>query len=103
MAIPRAFDNSLVFMSWYVYMVRCVDGTLYTGVTTNLKRRIAEHNGETVTSNAKGAKYTKTRRPVELVYQEAVEGRGEAQRREASLRRLSRIQKEHLLGQKKCS
>ncbi|MFN3188572.1 MAG: GIY-YIG nuclease family protein [Candidatus Paceibacteria bacterium] len=83
-------------MQWYVYIVRCADGTLYTGVTTDLERRMTEHNGLTKTANAKGAKYTKARRPVVLVYQEEVVGRGEAQRREASLRKLTRAEKEKL-------
>lgn len=87
-------------MAWYVYMLRCSDGTLYTGVTTDLKRRVAEHNGLTKTANAKSAKYTKARRPVELVYHEVVAGRGEAQSREAALRCLSRLRKEELISDK---
>jgi putative endonuclease len=83
-------------MAWFVYMLRCADGTLYTGVTTDLERRVAEHNGLTKTADAKGAKYTKARRPVELVYQEVVAGRGEAANREAALRRLSRTEKQDL-------
>ncbi len=80
--------------TWYVYMLRCADGTLYTGVTTDVERRVKEHNGEG--GKAKGAKYTKARRPVELVYKEEVEGRGTAQQREATLRRLSRTEKQAL-------
>lgn len=85
-------------MGWFVYMVRCVDGTLYTGVTTDVERRVCEHNGLTAAASAKGAKYTKVRRPVTLVYQEMAEGRGEAQRREAALRQLSKSQKEDLVS-----
>lgn len=84
-------------MVWYVYMLRCADKTLYTGVTTNLERRVIEHNGLNAAAGARGAKYTKARRPVELVYQEVVAGRGEAQKREAALRRLSRVKKESLI------
>ena len=72
-------------------MVRCADDTLYTGVTTDLARRVKEHNGEGVKD--KGAKYTKARRPVVLVYSEEIEDRSKAQIREAKLRRLSREEK----------
>ena len=54
--------------SWYVYVVRCRDDSLYTGITTELERRIEEHN-----HSPKGARYTRARRPVELVYSEALE------------------------------
>ncbi len=75
-------------------MLLCADGTYYTGVTTDIKRRVAEHNGEKGVS--KGAKYTKARRPVRLVYEEVVEGRSAAQSREATLRRLTRLEKQGL-------
>ena len=75
-------------------MLKCVDGTLYTGVTTDVTRRVAEHNGEGAAG--KGAKYTKARRPVQVVYQESVFDRSAAQIREAALRRLSRSEKEKL-------
>jgi putative endonuclease len=81
-------------MGWFVYMLRCSDGTLYTGVTTDVVRRVAEHNGEG--AKGKGAKYTKARRPVQLVYQESVHDRSAAQVREAGLRKLSRTDKEQL-------
>lgn len=71
-------------------MVRCADGTLYTGVTTDVNRRVAEHNGP------KAAKYTRARQPVVVVYKEVVSGRGEALRREAALKRLSRAEKQSL-------
>jgi putative endonuclease len=79
---------------WYVYMLRCVDGTLYTGVTTDLERRIKEHNGEGVAG--KGAKYTKARQPVHLAYSEPVADRSAAQMREHALRQLTRAEKEKL-------
>lgn len=78
-------------MGWFVYMLRCSDDTLYTGVTTDPARRLAEHNGEG--ASGKGAKYTKARRPVALVYQEEVSDRSSAQSREAALRHLSRSDK----------
>jgi putative endonuclease len=53
---------------WHIYIVRCHDGTLYTGITKNLERRIAEHN-----SDQGGAKYTRSRKPVKLVYAEPVD------------------------------
>ena len=82
--------------SWFVYMLRCADGSLYTGVTTDVTRRVKEHNGEG--GKAKGAKYTKAHRPVALAYQESVISRSEAQIREANLRRLSRQEKEKLVN-----
>lgn len=76
-------------MTWYVYMVRCSDHSLYTGVTTDLKRRLEEHNAP----KGKGAKYTKTRQPVELVYSKRKKNRSYAQIEEAELKRLSREEK----------
>lgn len=73
---------------WYLYVVQCCDGTLYTGVTTSLSRRIKEHN-----SSNKGAKYTKTRRPVTLVWKQEYRNRSEAQAAEHKFKKLPRIQK----------
>lgn len=73
---------------WWVYLLRCADGTLYAGITTDLERRLAEHNGE-----GPGARYTRSRRPVELVYAEPALNRAEAARREAAIKRLDRAQK----------
>ncbi len=67
---------------WYVYMLRCADDTLYTGVATDLDARVSTHNA------GKGAKYTRGRRPVVLVYQEAAIDRAAAQRREAEIKRM---------------
>jgi putative endonuclease len=75
--------------AWCVYMLQCADGSLYTGITTDIIRRVAEHNGE----GEPGARYTRGRRPVQLVYQEAVTNRAEAARREAAIKRLSRAHK----------
>lgn len=74
-------------------MVRCADGTLYTGVARDAARRLTQHNGET----PGGAKYTRARRPVRLVYQEPASSRSRAQKREAAIKKLSRRQKEALL------
>jgi predicted GIY-YIG superfamily endonuclease/nitroimidazol reductase NimA-like FMN-containing flavoprotein (pyridoxamine 5'-phosphate oxidase superfamily) len=74
-------------VSWYVYMLRCGDGSLYTGCTADLPRRLAAHQ------KGAGAKYTRSRLPVELVYWEAAADRSSALRREAAVKRLSRQQK----------
>ncbi len=84
---------------WFVYIVRCSDGTLYTGVTTDINRRLREHNGIVGTAK-KGAKYTKIRRPVDLVYQELAVSRSAAQRRESIIKKLPRSEKEKMLGNK---
>jgi putative endonuclease len=78
-------------MNYVVYLLKCADGTFYTGVTTNMERRLAEHN-----EGVKGAKYTKARRPVTVVYQETASSRSEAQKREYVLRHLSRVEKQRL-------
>lgn len=75
---------------WHLYLLRCADGTFYAGITTDLERRLAEHNGE----RAGGARYTRARRPVELARAEPCADRASASRREAELKRLSRTQKE---------
>jgi len=79
--------------TYWCYIARCADGTLYTGVTTDLKRRVAEHN----TGTGKGARYTTGRRPVKLVWKERHTNRSSAQRREAAIKRLSRPEKEALI------
>jgi len=76
-------------------MMRCADGTFYTGVTTDVTRRAAEHNGEA--GKAKGARYTASRRPVRVVYTEKAKDRSAAQSREAALRRLSREDKRRIM------
>lgn len=75
----------------YTYIVRCRDGSLYTGWTTDLDRRLAAHNQGT------GAKYTKSRRPVELVYYESFDTKEEAMRREYEIKQLTRPEKLRLL------
>ncbi len=72
------------------YIVRCSDGTLYTGWTNDIEKRLAAHNAGT------GAKYTKPRRPVELVYVEEFATKQEAMRREAAIKKMSRAEKEKL-------
>jgi putative endonuclease len=72
--------------AWFVYMLRCADGTLYTGITTDVDRRLAEHNGD----QGLGARYTRSRRPVTLAYVESAGDRAEAARREAAIKQLDR-------------
>lgn len=76
---------------WHVYMVECADGTLYSGITTDLERRISEHN-----DSDKGAKYTRAKRPVRLVYSEQCLDRSTASKREYELKQLSREEKKEL-------
>jgi len=73
---------------WFVYILRCSDDSLYTGVTTNLSRRVNEHN-----NSKKGAKYTRTRQPVELVWSAECGSRSEAMKKEASIKKLNRPKK----------
>ena len=76
----------------YTYIVRCADGTLYTGWTNDLEKRIHAHN------SGEGAKYTRSRRPVELVYYEEHETKEEAMSREWHIKKLSRSEKEKLIA-----
>ena len=78
-------------MPWYVYILRCGDNTLYTGITDNIPRRLTAHR------SGRGAKYTRGRGPLTLVYVEEFPDRSAASRREWAIKRLSRFQKEHLL------
>jgi putative endonuclease len=77
---------------WFVYILECADGTLYTGITTDLDRRLAEHN-----EGKLGARYTRVRRPVKLRYSEQFENRSEASKAEARTKKLSRKQKQALI------
>jgi len=78
---------------WAVYLLRCADGTLYAGVSTDVARRVAEHNG-----SGKGAKYTRARRPVSLIYTKRFKDRSAAQKQEAAIKALSRRDKLALAG-----
>lgn len=77
--------------TFYAYMVECADGSFYSGYTTHLEGRLLAHNQGT------GAKYTRSRRPVKLLFSEPYETKGEAMKREAQLKKLSRGEKEKLL------
>jgi len=74
-------------LSWIVYILQCADGTLYTGITNDFERRMAEHEA------GQGAKYTKGRGPLRLVYQETCQGRGLASKREIEIKSLDRKSK----------
>ncbi|RGY99269.1 GIY-YIG nuclease family protein [Clostridium sp. AM58-1XD] len=78
----------------YTYLVECADKSLYCGWTNHLEQRIRAHN------DGKGAKYTKCRRPVRLVYMEVFETKEEAMRREAAIKKMSRRQKEQLIKER---
>lgn len=78
-------------VSHYVYVLECADGSLYTGYTTDPERRVGEHN------DGEGAKYTRGRTPVELVYTERFESRSAAMSREYAIKQLSRVQKVALI------
>ncbi len=75
---------------WYLYLLRCGDGTLYTGITTDVEKRLEAHR------SGKGAKYTRGRTPLELVYQEECGSHSDALKRELSVKKLSRREKERL-------
>ena len=81
--------------SWHVYMVRCADDSLYTGCTNDLDRRVAAHN------SGKGARYTRSRRPVQVVWSVRVKNRSAALSREAKVKQLSRVQKLALVKRQK--
>lgn len=79
-------------MSYFVYILKCSDSTLYTGIAKDVNKRVAEHN-----TSKKGAKYTKMRRPVELLYAEKSEDRSSASKRERAIKKLSREKKLNLI------
>lgn len=86
-------------MPWFLYIIRCSDKTLYTGITTDIDRRVAEHNAR------KGAFYTKNKTPVKLVYHEAALDRSCALRRERAIKDLTRKEKLGLIreGRIRCA
>ena len=85
-------NKSTIKNNWFVYMLRCADNSLYTGITTDLDRRLDEHNGEKSVT-----RYTRVRQPVQLVYKEVSNSRSTASQREAQIKKLSKIQKEEML------
>ena len=87
--------QTTVEATWVVYILRCADNSLYTGITTDINKRLDQHNGV----NEKGAKYTHGRRPVTLVYQESSNSRSTASKREYVIKSLKKPQKERLIKQ----
>lgn len=83
-------------MSYFVYILECSDGSLYTGITKDITKRLDEHN----TSSDKGAKYTKARRPVKLLYDESSLDRSSASKREYEIKKLTRLKKLQLIERK---
>ncbi len=79
---------------WFVYLLRCADQTLYCGITTNLDKRLRQHNGCLVG----GAKYTKARQPCVLVYSETTQTRSDAAKREAVIKKMLKADKEALVA-----
>ena len=80
--------------TWKLYILRCADGSLYTGITTDVEKRLEAHR------SGKGAKYTRGRAPLELVYREACGSHSDALKREAAVKKLTRQQKEALMKAK---
>jgi len=80
--------------NWQVYILECVDGSLYTGIAIDLARRLQQHNGELVG----GPKYTRGRRPVTLRWSDVAADRSVALQREAAIKKLSRVEKQRLIG-----
>ena len=78
--------------NWYLYILRCKDNTLYTGITTDVARRLEAHR------SGKGAKYTRGRAPLELVYQQACGTHSDALKRELEIKAMSRKQKEEMIA-----
>jgi putative endonuclease len=78
-------------MHWFIYIVKCHDETFYTGITTDISRRVREHNAK------RGGSYTKHKTPVELVHQEALLNRSLALKREAAIKKLTRKEKIELI------
>ena len=79
--------------TWHLYILRCRDGSLYTGITTDVEKRLEAHR------SGKGAKYTRGRGPLELVYREECGTHSDALKREIEIKRLTREQKQALIGQ----
>jgi len=86
--------NNQASQNWFVYLLRCADNTLYCGITTDLTKRLRQHNGEIVG----GAKYTKVRQPCELVYSENHESRSDACKREYEIKQFSKHTKERMVN-----
>jgi putative endonuclease len=92
------WDNEIIILihsMYHLYILRCADGSLYTGITVDVERRVREHNGSKL-----GAKYTRSRRPVELVFSKRYGTRSAASKEEARIKVLTREEKLRLIGKK---
>jgi len=94
--MTKAGDKGRGSDPWYVYMVRCSDGTLYTGISKDLEKRLEAHN-----SGRDGARYTRSRRPVNLVYAQQAESHSAAASLEYRIKKLPKSKKEELAGRGK--
>lgn len=83
---------------YYIYILKCADKSLYTGITTDLKRRVGEHNGLGI---KKGAKYTSARRPVKVIFFKKFKNRSRASKEEARIKKLTRLEKLNLVKKSK--
>ncbi len=81
----------MIVNGWFVYLLRCADDSLYTGITTDVRRRCDQHNAGTA------SRYTRSRLPIRLVYEEVLTNRSLALKREAAMKTLSRMEKESLI------
>ena len=81
-------------MEWYMYVILCFDNSFYCGITTNLRKRLKQHNGVI----KGGAKYTRSRRPCKYIYKESAQNRSDASKKEAAFKKLSRKQKEKYIN-----
>ena len=86
---PKILENN---KNYFVYVLLCADQTFYTGYTDDLEKRLKTHNAK------KGAKYTRSRTPLKLVYSEKFESKSEAMKREKAIQKLTRDQKKNLVG-----
>jgi putative endonuclease len=93
--MPSDKETGIEKNSWFVYILRCADNSLYTGITIDVNKRLDQHNG----IDKYGAKYTHGRRPVTLVYQERSYSRSAATKREYAIKSLKKPQKERLIKQ----
>ena len=91
MCPPLCVEKETMETVWYLYILRCKDNTLYTGITTDVEKRLEAHR------SGKGAKYTRGRDPLELVYRECCGSHSDALKREAKIKKLSRDAKESLV------
>ncbi|MEK7285967.1 MAG: GIY-YIG nuclease family protein [Nitrospirota bacterium] len=90
----KATSRTQASERWTVYILHCADRTYYTGIARDPARRLLEHNGQ----DGRGARYTRARQPVQMVYTETARGRSQAQCREAAIKKLSRAQKIRLVS-----